>query len=76
MEIIDAIIDIALTAILVIGCFIAGCKFMNTYEKAQSFNNLTDIEKGILTIADKDRYEDLHNSYCFIIDLPLIGETL
>ncbi len=70
--ILDIVIALAIVAGTIVGCY----KFANTYSKAMAYSDLNQMEKGILAIADRDQYEDLHDSYSFIIDLPLIGETL
>lgn len=71
------IIGIVISVICAIaGIAIAMLKIINTFSKAQMFSEMGTKERLFLRIIDKPMYENLCNSYVFMIGMPFIGDTL
>ena len=61
---------------VIIGIIIAVLRIVTIYNKATMFRNMKLGEKLFLRIIDKQMYENLRDSYLFIVGLPFLGDTL
>lgn len=50
--------------------------FFRTYRAAVDYNSMSKTELSILYVMNNETYNNLKESYEFISNLPLIGDTL
>lgn len=72
LKLVDLVLEIVLAVAIIIGI----CKFANVYMKACSYTDLTKAEAATMYIVDNARYNDLSDSYEFVMSIPLVRDTL
>lgn len=72
LKLVELVLEIVLAVAIIIGI----CKFANVYMKAYSYTDLTKAEAATMYIVDNARYNDLSESYDFIMSIPLVRDTL
>lgn len=69
MKFIIVIIDIVLTLVIIAGVAWAGLKVYTVYNRAEQFETMSTVDKGIMYIMDNDEYNKLQNSHNIVTSI-------
>lgn len=70
------IANLVITIIGIAVIAIGACKLNQTYSDAMRYREMNQLELSFMRYTQTEKYNELRNSYEFIVSIPFIGETL